>query len=71
MDHSLQSYMERRSTEELEAALKLYLEKDDMEQYGQVIIMILDILRQRHPPAPIRLSPAFEARWKKYLETHG
>lgn len=66
MDHSLQSYMERRSTEELEAALKLYLEKDDMEQYGQVIIM-LDILQQRKTLPPVKLTPKIKAIWETYM----
>lgn len=47
MDHSVQGYLKRRSTEELVLALQYYYMQNDPENYEQVIAFIEQELRRR------------------------
>lgn len=47
MDHSLRGYLGRRTTEELDHILQNCLEQNDPILDKEVILIILDILRDR------------------------
>lgn len=47
MEHSLEKYLERLSTEKLESALKGYLTMADAEIYKDIIQMIRKVLEER------------------------
>ena len=47
MDHSVQGYLKRRSTEELAFALQYYYSQNDPENYEQVIAFIKKELSER------------------------
>lgn len=49
-DHSLRAYLERRSTEELDAMLAYYLQDDRYKDYGYAILEILHVLEDRFVP---------------------
>lgn len=46
-DHSLRGYLQRWTTEELDAVLACFLEGDNYIQYEHAILEILSILRER------------------------
>lgn len=46
-DHSLQGYLKRRTTEELDAILAYCLQEGNYVNYEHVIIEILSILHER------------------------
>ena len=47
MEHSLEKYLERQSTEKLESALKGYLTMADAEKYEDIIQMIRKVMEER------------------------
>ncbi len=49
--HSLQAYIQRRTTAELETALKFYLQEKNWENYQQAIEEILLVLESRYSPS--------------------
>ena len=49
-EHSLRAYLERQSTEKLDAMLEYYLQGDRYKHYGHAILEILHILEDRFVP---------------------
>ena len=68
MDHSLHSYLKRRSTEELDAMLKYYLEEERWKQYGKAIMEILQILEDREKDVPIEITSQRKLAIERYRE---
>ena len=52
IDHSLRGYLQRRTTEELEAILAYCLREENYQNYEYVILEILSVLRQRDRQQP-------------------
>ena len=50
MDHSVQAYLKRLSTEKLETALAYYLKENQLEDHSSEIKLILAELEQRYVP---------------------
>lgn len=50
MDHSVQAYLQRLSTKELEGALQHYLRGDHIEDHYDAIRAILNELHKRYEP---------------------
>ena len=67
MSHSIQGGFNRKTTKELEKILACYLDKNDIDKYGTVILTILDILHQRKTLKPLELSPEIKARLEKHI----
>jgi hypothetical protein len=51
MDHSMQGYLSRRTTEELEIILQHCLQEENSEHYAHIAFMIRKILKQRKHPS--------------------
>ena len=64
MDHSIQAYMKRLSTEKLETALDFYIQPDKIDDHCYEILLILDELRQRF--VPTELTPGELQALEKY-----
>ena len=47
MDHSIQGYLERRTTEELHYAFRYCLHQDDFLFYEHISVMCLNVLETR------------------------
>ena len=47
MDHSIEGYLKRRTTQELDGMLNFCVMGDNWKKYGYVVPMILNILRER------------------------
>lgn len=47
MDHSLQGYLSRQTTEELDRILQSYLQLEHSELHDEIIRTIMRILRER------------------------
>ena len=47
MDHSVQGYLSRRTTEELEIILQSCLQEEKSEHHDSIALMIFEILKQR------------------------
>lgn len=56
-DHSVQGYLRRRTTEQLQDMLLYYLDLPVCEYHAQVIQMILTILNERENDLHIAISP--------------
>ena len=63
MDHSIREYLNKRTTEELEAILAYCLKEENYKNYEYAIIEILGILEQRY--VPTKLSPHIIQAWEK------
>ncbi len=46
MDHSVQGYLSRRTTEELEIILQSCLQEEKSEHHDSIALMIFEILKQ-------------------------
>ena len=60
-DHSLQGYLQRRSTKELETMLAYCLQEENYANYKHVILEILNVLNDRFVPD----IHSKQARWIK------
>lgn len=67
MDHSLRGYLERRSTEELDAILN-YVVNHYAHQPEETVQMILSILEEREKDIKKEITPELRASWERYLE---
>ena len=67
MDHSLRSYLERHSTEELDAILK-YIVNNDVYGQDEVVRTILAIIEEREKDIKPEITPEIRAAWERYLE---
>ena len=47
MDHSVQGYLSRRTTEELELMLQYCLQAENSKYYANIALMVRRILKQR------------------------
>lgn len=66
MDHSVQGYLQRMSTEELEGALQYYLREDQIDDHHDAIRDILNELQRRH--IPTELTPRERELFEKFLQ---
>ena len=67
-DHSIQGYLSRRTTEELDLLLHDYLENEDRFARDEIVRIILRILAQREKDIPVEMTPELEKLWQQYLE---
>lgn len=51
-DHSLQGYLSRRTTEELQSILRYCLQEENHENYKYVVLEILDMIQEREAQEP-------------------
>lgn len=47
MDHSLQGYLRRQTTESLQAMLQYCMRKENYENYRDAVLAILKVLQER------------------------
>lgn len=47
MDHSLQGYLSRQTTESLQAMLQYCMRKENYENYRDAVLAILKVLQER------------------------
>lgn len=66
MDHSVQGYLQRMSTEELEGALQYYLREDQIDDHHDAIRDILNELQRRH--VSTELTPRERELFEKFLQ---
>lgn len=64
MDHSVQAYLKRMSTEKLEAALRYYLQEDPGQDPCYEVMAILGELKRRFVPG--KLSPQERQAWERF-----
>ena len=67
MDFSLRGYLERRSTEELNAILN-YVVNNYVYDPEDAVRMIIEILENREKDIKPKISPKLWASWERYLE---
>ncbi len=67
MDYSLRGYLERRSTEELDAILN-YVVNNYVYDPEDAVRMIIEILEDREKDIKPKISPKLRASWECYLE---
>ena len=67
MDFSLRGYLERRSTEELNAILN-YVVNNYVYDPEDAVRMIIEILENREKDIKLKISPKLRASWERYLE---
>lgn len=65
MDHSVQAYLKRLSTEKLETALAYYLQENQVEDHSSEIKMILAELERRYVPEEPK--PQQLLAWENFL----
>ena len=65
MDHSVQAYLKRLSTEKLETALAYYLQENQVEDHSSEIKMILAELERRYVPE--EPTPQQLLAWETFL----
>ena len=65
MDHSVQAYLKRLSTEKLETALAYYLQENQVEDHSSEIKMILAELERRYVPE--ESTPQQLLAWENFL----
>ena len=65
MDHSIQGYLSRRTTEELDYLLLYYLRLEVCEFHRDIIVMILNLLEEREKNEPYEISPKLLALYKR------
>lgn len=68
MDHSVQGYLERRSTEELRSILKYCLDINRFRQYEDSIRIILKILQKRYEETPHEIPQYLYEMWDRIVE---
>ena len=66
-DHSLRGYLERRSTEELDAILN-YVVNQYAQQPEETVQVILSILEEREKDIKTKITPELRASWERFLE---
>lgn len=66
MEYSLRGYLERRSTEELDAILN-YVVNNYVYDPEDVVRMIIEILEEREKDT-LEITPEIRARWESFLE---
>ena len=72
MDHSVQGYLERLSTQELEGALQYYLRADKIGDHYSAVLSIINELKRRFVPdemTPQELE-ALERYKRRIQESH-
>ena len=57
MEHSMQAYLKRRSTEELDAILGYCLAGEHWQQYEKAVMEIIQILKEREKDIPFEVTP--------------
>lgn len=67
MDYSLRGYLERRSTEELDAILNFVVNNYGYATEGAVR-MIIEILEEREKHIKPEISQELQVLWEHYLE---
>lgn len=67
MDQSLRAYLERRSTEELDAILN-YLVNNYVYRPEDAVRTIIAILEKREKDTKQEITPELQALWENYLE---
>lgn len=68
MDHSVQSYIKRLSTEKLDQALMEYLRPSNGEKLNaDVVLLILKELEERERQNPEPITPEIQALWDEYM----
>ena len=67
MDHSLRGYLERRSTEELDAILN-YVVNNYVYSPEDTVRTIIAILEEREKDIKQEITQEHRALWERYLE---
>lgn len=68
MEHSLQAYLERRTTEELDDILNSQLEQELTELNASIIYMVLNILWDREKDLPRVYPPELITYWERFMD---
>ena len=69
MEHSLEAYLGRQSTQILEVALRGYLETEEkLIANTDVVLLILKELEKRWNPSDEEMSENMKQAWERYLE---
>ena len=66
MEHSLEKYLERQSTEKLEGVLKGYLTMAEAEKYEDIIQMIRKVLEEREVKSKDASPPDCCILWVRF-----
>ena len=61
MDHTIITYLERRTPMELLGFLDLCMEKDLWSQYAQTVPQIFELLQRHGTPVPHQVKASWEA----------
>lgn len=70
-DHSIRSYLRRRTTEQLDEILLLYLQQEVCTFNKNIILTILDVLKEREKDKPYTLSPELLALYERIYGRDG
>lgn len=67
MDHSLRGYLERRSTDELDAILN-YLVNNYVYDTEEAVKTVLAVLQEREKDIKREITPEIRNLWESYLK---
>lgn len=67
MEQSVRSELERLTDDELEKRICFFLEQEDMVQYGEPVLLALNILKEREAADPPQIPPKLKAYMQKLL----
>lgn len=67
MDHSLRGYLERRSTDELDAILN-YLANNYVYDTEEAVKTVLAVLQEREKDIKREITPEIRNLWESYLK---
>lgn len=67
MDHSLRGYLERRSTDELDAILN-YLVNNYVYDTEEAVKTVLAVLQEREKDIKREITPELRNLWESYLK---
>ena len=67
MDHSVRGYLERQSDFELQCTIRYCLNQEDLQHYGQFVLMGIHILESRYPDRPEHIDKVIKAFWEELI----